>query len=266
MSQKRQTIAIIQKDLRSITANKRMLAALLVVPIVLTVVMPSISLLALRFLPEDTQDMERMLALLPLGEQTGDLSRDMPGLLLNYVMPTFFLLIPIMAASVMAAVSFVGEKEKRTLETLLYCPLSLRQVFRAKVLAAFSLSELVSLASFGLMLAILETETILLVGAPVLPGFTWVLVMLLVSPALSLIAVTLIVRVSAKAKSVEDAQQGAVFLILPVILLGAGQFSGLMLISPWMLLGIGLLCAVLAAALLRRALGRFTYEALLERE
>ena len=137
MSQKRQTIAIIQKDLRSITANKRMLAALLVVPIVLTVVMPSISLLALRFLPEDTQDMERMLALLPLGEQTGDLSRDMPGLLLNYVMPTFFLLIPIMAASVMAAVSFVGEKEKRTLETLLYCPLSLRQVFRAKVLAAF---------------------------------------------------------------------------------------------------------------------------------
>ena len=128
MSQKRQTIAIIQKDLQSITANKRMLAALLVVPIVLTVVMPSISLLALRFLPEDTQDMERMLALLPLGEQTGDLSRDMPGLLLNYVMPTFFLLIPIMAASVMAAVSFVGEKEKRTLETLLYCPLSLRQV------------------------------------------------------------------------------------------------------------------------------------------
>ena len=84
MSQKRQTIAIIQKDLRSITANKRMLAALLVVPIVLTVVMPSISLLALRFLPEDTQDMERMLALLPLGEQTGDLSRDMPGLSSHY--------------------------------------------------------------------------------------------------------------------------------------------------------------------------------------
>ena len=142
-----------QQDQARLAAFERMLAALLVVPIVLTVVMPSISLLALRFLPEDTQDMERMLALLPLGEQTGDLSRDMPGLLLNYVMPTFFLLIPIMAASVMAAVSFVGEKEKRTLETLLYCPLSLRQVFRAKVLAAFSLSELVSLASFGLMRA-----------------------------------------------------------------------------------------------------------------
>lgn len=269
MSQKRQTAAIIQKDLRSIASNKRMLAALLVVPIVLTVVMPSISLLTIHFLPEDTQELERilaLLALLPLGEQTGDLSRDMAGLLLNYVMPVFFLLIPIMAACVMAAVSFVGEKEKRTLETLLYCPLSLRQVFRAKVLAAFLLSELVSLASFGLMLAMLEAETILLLGAPVLPGFAWVLVMLLVSPALSLIAVTLIVRVSAKAKSVEDAQQGAVFLILPVILLGAGQFSGLMLISPWMLLGLGLLCAVLAAVLLRWALGRFTYEALLERQ
>ncbi len=258
--------AIIRKDLRSIAANKRMLAALLAVPIALAVVVPSIFLLTAHFLPEGDPQMERLFALLPQGKQNRGLRQALPGLMLNYIMPVFFLLIPIMASSVMAAVSFVGEKEKRTLETLLYSPLSLRRVFQAKVLAAFFLSELVSLASFGVMLAVLETEAFLLLGALLLPGLSWALVMLLVSPAVSLIAVTLIVRVSAKAKSVEDAQQGAVFLILPVILLVAGQFSGLMLVNPWMLLGMGLLCAVLAAALLRRALGRFTYEALLERE
>ena len=90
--------------------------------------------------------------------------------------------------------------------------------------------------------------------------------MLLVSPGVSLIAVTLIVRVSAKAKSVEDAQQGAVFLILPVILLVAGQFSGILLVNAWVLLALGLACAALAAILLKRAAGSFTYEALLGRE
>ena len=37
-----------------------------------------------------------------------------------------------MTASIMAASSFVGEKEKRTLETLLYSPLTVGQIFRAR--------------------------------------------------------------------------------------------------------------------------------------
>ena len=50
------------------------------------------------------------------------------------------------------------EKEKRTLETLLYCPLSLRKIFQAKVLASFLLSMTVSLFSFAAMLLVMETE------------------------------------------------------------------------------------------------------------
>ena len=69
-------------------------------------------------------------------------------------MPLYFLIIPIMAATVMSATSFVGEKEKQTLETLLYCPLSLKQIFRAKVLASFLLSMLVSGISFVAMVEI----------------------------------------------------------------------------------------------------------------
>ena len=70
----------------------------------------------------------------------GGVERQILNLLLNYVLPLFFLIIPVMTASVMASASFVGGQEKHTLETLLYGPLSLRQVFRAKVLAAFTLS------------------------------------------------------------------------------------------------------------------------------
>lgn len=261
-----QMAAIIRKDLRGVTSNHRMMVTLLVVPLAMMVVFPTVFLLTAHFVPEENAEFDRLLALLPLSQQTGTLEQTMVQLLLNYILPPFFLLIPIMASSVMAAASFVGEKEKRTLETLLYSPLSLRQVFQSKVLAAFLLSMFVSLASFGVMLAVLGLESFLLMGTLPALGLSWLPVMLLVSPSVSLIAVTLIVRVSAKAKSVEDAQQGAVFLLLPVLLLIIGQFSGILLLSGWLLLGLGLLCAALAAVLLHRSLGRFTYEALLEKE
>ena len=134
-----QITAIIKKDIRSITSNKRMFITLLIVPLVLTIFVPSVFILVFHFMPENNTELLELLELLPLSIQDGSTQRSIIKLILNYIMPIFFLLIPIMAASVMAAASFVGEKEKRTLETLLYCPLSLKQIFRSKVMASFFL-------------------------------------------------------------------------------------------------------------------------------
>ena len=169
-----------------------------------------------------------------------------------------------MATSIMAASSFVGEKEKHTLETLLYCPLPVKQIFRSKVLAAFLLSMMVSLSSFCAMLLVLELESYFLMGSLVLPGINWLLVLILVSPAISMIAITLIVRGSAKAQSIEESQQSAVFLIIPIILLIAGQFTGVLLLNAWILLVLGAVCAFLAWLLLKKCVSRFTYEMLLK--
>ena len=87
--------------------------------------------------------------------------------------------------------------------------------------------------------------------------------MLLLAPAISLIAITLIVRVSAKSQSMEEAQQKAVFLILPLILLIVAQFTGLVLLDPLLLLILGALLALLVFFLLKRALGRLSYERLI---
>lgn len=257
-------MAIIKKDFRSVTTNKRLFMALWIVPLVFTVFLPILFLLVLRFVPDDAGDFQKLLMLLPAEKKPDSMEITMMGLFLNYLLPVFFLLIPIMASSIMAASSFVGEKEKRTLETLLYSPLTLHQIFRAKVLAAFLLSMLVSFLSFFAMLLVLETGSLLLFHSPVLPELSWALVMLLVSPAISLIAITIIVRVSAKSQSVEEAQQGAVFLILPILLLLAGQFTGVLLLSAWILLGLGVVCAGLAALLFQRSLKNFQYEILLK--
>ncbi len=255
--------AIIQKDFRSIVTNKRYFSAILIVPIILTMVFPSIFVVCVHFVPDDP-DVVKLLELLPPSARWESLELTVINLVLNYIMPIFFLMIPIMTASIMAASAFVGEKERHTLETLLYCPLTLKQIFQAKVLSAFLLSMLVSFISFCSMLLVLEAELFFLMGQFILPSVNWVIIMLLVSPAISLIAVTLIVKGSAKAKSVEESQQAAVYLIIPILLLIVGQFSGILLLNLWILLGLGGLCVVLAGLLLKKSMGRFTYEMLLK--
>lgn len=259
-----QMAAIIKKDMQSITSNKRMFATLLIVPIVLTIFLPSVFILTFYFVPEEGEELIKLLETLPLPLQGGSSLRNMILLMLNFILPGFFLMIPIMASSVMSAASFVGEKEKRTLETLLYCPLSLKQIFRSKVTASFLISMVVSGISFTAMLVVVEALSYTITGGFILPDIKWIFILFLVAPAISLIAITLIVRMSAKAQSVEDAQQGAVFLLIPVLLLLIGQFTGILLISTWLLLSIGVLCAFAAVILLNKSMSHFQYEALLK--
>lgn len=255
--------AVMKKDFGGIISNRRLFLELLIVPLILTIVLPSIFVVAIHFAPDDP-DILKMLELLPQGSRTGGVEMAVTGLILNYILPVFFLMIPIMTASIMAASSFVGEKEKHTLETLLYCPLSVKQIFQAKVLASFLFSMMVALISFAAMMIVLEMEAFFIMDRLIMPAAGWIVILCLLSPSISLITVTLIVRGSAKAQSAEESQQGAVFLIVPLILLVAGQFAGVMLLNVWILLGLGVLCALLAWMLLHKAVGRFTYEMLLK--
>lgn len=255
-------IGIIKKDFRSITANRRLFVSLLVVPLCLIIVMPSIFMLTAHMAPNDS-DLQAMLELVPQSSWSASPEQTLMDLVFNYILPVFFLMIPIMASSIMAASSFVGEKEKHTLETLLYAPLTLNQIFRSKVMASFLLSMLVSLLSFVSMILVVETEAFFLMGVLLIPKLNWLIILLLLSPGVSMIAVTLIVRVSAKAQSMEESQQSAVFLILPLVLLIAGQFSGVMLLSPLLLLALSLVCGVIAWLLLKKSMKRFSYELLL---
>ncbi|MFV0528948.1 MAG: ABC transporter permease [Lachnospiraceae bacterium] len=255
--------ALIKKDIRSVTANKQIFSVLLIVPLVMTVVLPSVFILIVILSPTDSEDFQQLLALLPV-TTVADPVHMVIKLLLDSILPIFFLLIPIMAASVMAASSFVGEKEKHTLETLLYSPMTIKQIYHAKVYASFVLSMFVALSSFVVMILVVEIEVRLLTGVFILPGLSWLPLIIVVSPALSLIAITLIVQGSAKAQSVEESQQRSVFLILPIILLAVGQFAGVMLINEWMLLALGAVLAAIAWLLLKRSFKGLGYERLLK--
>ena len=257
-------LALIKKDIRSITSNKQVLMVMLMVPLALTIVLPSVLVLVTVMDPDSASDFQKMLSMVSFLSEEPDQQQMILWLMLNKIMPAFFLLIPIMASSVMAASSFVGEKEKHTLETLLYSPLSLKQLFQSKILAGFSVGMMVSYISFAAMILVLEMEMLFLNGSMVMPDISWLLIMLLLAPAVSLVAIAVTVRGSAKAQTIEEAQQRAVFLIFPILALVIGQFSGVILVNSGLLLGLGVVLAVLAALLMRGAARNFTYEKLLK--
>lgn len=102
-----------------------------------------------------------------------------------------------------------------------------------------------------------------LTGNMLLPSASWLIIMLLIAPAISIAAIAVTVRSSAKAQTVEEAQQRAVFLIFPIIALVIGQFTGIILINSGLLWGLGVVLTALDALLMRGAAGSFTYEKLL---
>lgn len=256
-------LAVTKKDIRGVTLNKQVFAVLLIVPLALTIVLPSIFVLVTAFAPDAASDFQKILDMLPADNVARSQQQRIFGLILNNIMPVFFLMIPIMASSVMAASSFVGEKEKHTLETLLYSPLSMKQMFQAKILAGFSVGMMVSYISFAAMMLVLELEVFLLTGKAILPSSSWLAIMLLIAPAISIIAIAVTVRSSAKAQTIEEAQQRAVFLVFPILALLIGQFTGILLISAGLLWGVGAVLAALDVLLMRGAAGSFTYEKLL---
>ena len=260
----RKQLVLIKKDIRSITSNKQVLMVMLIVPLALTIILPSIIVFVTALVPEAASDYEKLLNMLPVTGREYSREQMILGLIFNKIMPAFFMMIPLMASSVMAASSFVGEKEKHTLETLLYSPLSLKQLFQSKILSGFSVGMMVSFISFAAMMLVLETEIFLFTGSAIMPDISWLIVMLLIAPAISLVAIALTVRGSAKAQTVEEAQQRAVFLIFPILALIIGQFTGIILVNSWLLLAVGIVMALLAFLLMRGAAGNFTYEKLLK--
>ena len=150
------------------------------------------------------------------------------------------------------------------METLLDAPLTLNQLFQSKILAGCSVGVRVSYISVAAMMLVLEIEMFFLTGSVIMPDISWLIIMLLIAPAISLVAIAVTVRGSAKAQTIEEAQQRAVFLIFPILALVIGQFTGIILVNSWLLLGLGIVLAVLDVLLMRGAARKFTYEKLLK--
>jgi len=239
----------------------------LVLPVILCGLIPIGFTLALQLLPMAELNLgpiETLLAVYPVPSGFGP-AEAMLFIMLNYSFLPMFLMVPVMGSVIMASQGLVGEKERKTLETLLYTPLTNTELLVAKVLGPLVLAELLSAAGFvlfflgtnGVWVGFRGWDAGLIVRDPL-----WIPVMLLAVPAVNALALGVALLVSLKAKTFMEAQQKGGMIMLPLVALLYLIGGGVVVVNAWVLTGFIVVVSAAGYGVLRWVAPRLTREEL----
>ena len=251
--------ALVRRDLAAVGRSKAVVLPMLLVPFVLLVLLPlSVGLAA----NGGSLDVDRFLDLLP-GRLAAPIL-DAPEherlviLVLGYLVAPLFLIVPLMVSAVLAGDAFAGEKERKTLETLLHLPVRDRDLYIAKLLVGFLPSVAVSWIGFALFCVVSNASAWPVMERIFLPTRLWAIVILWISPAVAALGLGIMVRVSVRVNNTQEAQQLGGAVVLPLVILAVGQTSGLLLAGPTTALVVGAILWVIAIVLNVRGARAFT--------
>lgn len=252
--------AVVRKDAREILASWELLLPMTILPLVFAVLLPALMIheadAGLKGIPPALR-----LAAAARGFAT-DVERSL-FLALEFLVPPLFLFIPLITASILAAASFAGEREGRTLETLLYTPLTLRELFLAKTASTLVPAMAVTVASGILLGATVDLLAWHRYGLLPFPNARWLAVLLWLSPAVSAFALGGMTLVSAKARTMKGAQQMSALVVFPFVALLLGWTSGVVMMGIAEIAGLGAALFLAAYLLLRAGAALFTAERLI---
>ena len=263
--------AIVVKDLREVRKNRVAILGVVVLTIIFSVVLPLIFAGTTEAFAGNTtgqgNGVESLILTPEIQAIVDGLEPDQVPvvLFLGYLLAPLFLVIPLMLASIIAAESFVGEKERKTLEPLLYTPATDLELFMGKVIASFLPAVLFAWINFAIY-----TVTVNVAGWGVMhriwfPTDVWWVLMLWVAPVIALMGISATVLISTKVNTFMEAYQASGALVLVVVVLMMGQVFGLLFLSPPVLFLIGAGILLLDIILIWIGVGLFNRSALIAR-
>jgi ABC-2 type transport system permease protein len=252
------------RDLLAVRRSKAVMLPMLLVPTLLLVVLPVV--LAIAANRSDTSAIGRFVESLPptlRGPIEGLPEHERIIVLVHgHLLAPLFLIVPLMVSAVIAADAFAGEKERRSIESLLYLPVCDRDLFIAKVLAALGPAVAISWVGFGLYALVSNLTAWPIMHRVFVPTALWMVVILWVAPAVALLGLAVMVRVSARATTTQEANQLGGAVILPLIFLALGQSTGLLLLDLPVAIGVGLAVWLVALLLTVNGARRFARDRL----
>jgi ABC-2 type transport system permease protein len=134
------------------------------------------------------------------------------------ILGPIFLTMPIITATVIAADSFAGEKERKTAEALMSTPATDMELLVGKVLASLIPAVVLTFVVFLVYASITNYFTMASYGLAIFPNILWYM-MLANSPFLALTTIGMIVLVSSVVKNIKEAQQISSLLVLPILII-----------------------------------------------
>ena len=201
----RAILAIARKDLKVALQNKGVTLPIIILPVILFVIFPWMAVFAPSWasiagtsFSNMGQILERMPAglLQELSKYTQE--QQLTVFILVYMLAPMFLIMPLMVSSVLAADSFAGEKERKTMEALLYTPTSDRELFSAKLLGAWSAAIGVAVLSFLVYAIMVNAAAWQSMHALFFPNWMWIALVVWVTPAVAGLGLVVMVFASAR--------------------------------------------------------------------
>lgn len=230
----KKAMLVFRKDWREIRRNWQVILPIIVVPLFISVFLPVI----LNVIPSlantpgtSLNGLEDMIQNLPkhIQDELAVMTniQVMVYVMQLYFFAPFFLIIPLMASSVIASDSFAGEKERKTIEALLATPLSDSELLFGKMLVSFVPSMIVTFISFSIYSITVDLFSFTIFnGRLLLPNLDWILLIFGLAPTLALASIGLTVMISAKVKGFREAQQISAILVIPILALVFAQITG----------------------------------------
>lgn len=252
----RAILAIARKDLKVAVQNNGVILPIIILPLILFVVVPWIMVYAssLAGATGTSTNIGQILERMPAGllHELSGYTPDQQLIVftLVYMLAPMFLIMPLMVSSVLAADSFAGEKERKTLEALLYTPTTDRELFTAKLLGAWTAAVVVAVLSFIVYAVMVNAAGWQSIGHIFFPNWMWIALVLWVTPAVAGLGLVVMVFASARAQGFQDAYQTGGLVVLPVLALMIGQISGVMYFSLGVVMIVGLVIWLIDAILL----------------
>ena len=261
---------VFRKDFIEISRNKEVLLPMIIVPLIIVFLLPAISVLAPESVntPGDQDVMlENIISALPESVQVKIMiltpTQQYIYIMLVYFFAPFFLIIPVMSSSVIAADSFAGEKERNTLEALLATPLTDAELLLGKILVSFIPGMGVTFLGFILYTATTDFLTYQSFGMYILPNMPWIVMIFILAPAISLLGIGVTVVISSRVKGFREAQQLSALMVVPVLALLFGQATGVLILGSRVILVLSVIILGLAFVVFRFGLSLFQRENIL---
>ena len=266
---KRDTLLLfLRKELSDLRSNRQVWPAYLLLPLV-AILLPLLLLAMLPVLLQQAQTGQDVAISMLLETVARDSSlrgttpEERMARFLMRDLTMFYLLMPIVLSASAAALALVREKEQRTLEPILATPIRNRDLLLAKLTAAVVPALLITWAAFlaGSLMTMLGSWWT--VDAIILPTSGNLVGLLLLAPAMSVVAALLALRVSARFTDVPGAMQFTGLVVVPATLIMVALLGRPAMMWPLVGLGGTILLGGVAFWLFRMNLRKFAREEIL---
>lgn len=226
---------MIKKEYKELVKDRGLLASLLIVPIIFSIVLP-VLLLLLGTSSEVSSSIAGLNTFINqfkiIDYQNYITTQTLPlYAVFTYFFLPLFMLLPIMISTILASSSFIGEKEHKTLEGLLYTPVSPKILILGKALGCAL--PAVTLATISVIVYSLVVNAVGwgYFGHIILPNITWLLVTVLISPLLVLLSILLVIGGSQYLKNSKSAQGISMIIVAPIFGMLISQSTGVLILG-----------------------------------